>query len=91
VGNLFDPSSWPGEMPYAGLVLMIGRLLEVPESSAETFRQALVRVRAPILGYVYPGWSADPFKVVAARAGLELMSEPRGHVALLRVVDGTGS
>jgi len=81
-GNLFDAAVWAKSRRYALAILMIGRLLEVPEEKANQLREVLKMRCDRVLVYVYAGWSPDSLETLTHRAGLSLRKEVSAPVGL---------
>lgn len=72
-GDLFNSELWEtGMRRYALVLLMMGRLLEVPREKALTMLNRLRSLCPRILVYVYPDWGEHSLESVARQLGLEL-------------------
>ena len=85
IADMFDTESWTVNQPYALIILMVGRLLEVSPDSAQRVIESLKRCSADVLGYVYDGPSSESFPDLVARAGLEVAKPGENKCGLLKL------
>jgi hypothetical protein len=72
-GDLFDFEMWnPSRRRYVLAVIMLGRLLEVPQEKAMQLLRDLQSSCECVLVYAYPDWQQQPLVEMAHSLGLEL-------------------
>ena len=82
-GNFFDVELWDSGRRYALAILMAGRLLEVPRTTAEQLVRTLKARCDQVLVYVYPDWAQQGFDALIKRAGLRVHAGARPTAGLL--------
>lgn len=84
-GDLFDIELWTSNARRYGLVLlMLGRLFEVPPERATRLLNCL-RLSCPkVLAYTYPDWGQQSLETMARQFGLELEASVWSTAAYLR-------
>ena len=87
-GDLFDVELWDGGgRRYALALLMLGRLLEVPEERAKTLLASLSRSSHRVLAYVYPDWSDRSLDAIAQHFGFETEESGYTTAAYLKLLN----
>lgn len=84
-GDIFDIELWDsGTRRYALALLMLGRLLEVPEETAMRMLNRLRLLCSRVLAYAYPDCGGQPLEAIARQLGLEVEESSYRTAAYLR-------
>jgi 2-polyprenyl-3-methyl-5-hydroxy-6-metoxy-1,4-benzoquinol methylase len=85
VADLFDVASWSEGRSYALVILMVGRLLEVPDDPRQRVVESLRHSTTTVLLYKYPGWSSEDLAKLIENAGLGPIASRAGDCALVTI------
>lgn len=84
-GDFFDVDLWSNETRnYRLVLLMLGRLLEVPREKATRLLHSLRLSSSKVLAYTYPDWGEQSLEAIAQQFGLELKESGWDTAAYLR-------
>ncbi len=72
VGNLFSLREIFGAGEFALILLMVGRLVEVPRSHSDQLLSHIASISKRLLLYVYPGYGDSSLEALAARVGVSV-------------------